>query len=53
MWSSSETEAPTVTINTQEGWKQLNDWNCTGADSSMFVWTASFVHYLTAVEKAS
>lgn len=51
MWSSSETEAPTVTL--EDGWKQLNDWTCVGADSSMFVWTASFVHYLTAVEKTN
>lgn len=53
MWSSSETEAPTVTINTEDGWKQLNDWTCVGADSSMFTWTATFYHPLTAVEKTN
>lgn len=53
MWSSSETEEPTITLNTEDGWKQLNDWTCVGADSSMFVWTATFVKYLTAVEKTN
>lgn len=46
MWSSSETTAPEITI--ADGWHQTNDWACTGADSSMFVWTATLTKYLTA-----
>ena len=46
MWSASETSAPAVTV--ASGWHQTADWTCTGADSSMFVWTATFTKYLTA-----
>ena len=46
MWSATETAAPTVTVAT--GWHQTADWTCTGADSSMFVWTATFTKYLSA-----
>lgn len=47
MWSSSEENAPEIT-NVEEGWHITSDWACTGADSSMFVWTATYSHYLTA-----
>lgn len=46
MWSSSEDVEPTVSVAT--GWHQTQDWNCTGADSSMFSWTAQFTKYLSA-----
>lgn len=47
-WSSSEDTAPTVTV--ASGWHITSDWTCTGADSSMFVWTATFTKYLTATQ---
>lgn len=47
-WSSSESTAPAVTPAT--GWHVTSDWSCTGADSSMFVWTATFTKYLTATQ---
>jgi len=46
VWSSSETAAPAVTV--ASGWHQTADWTCTGADASMFVWTATFTKYLAA-----
>lgn len=46
MWATSETTAPDVTVST--GWHLTQDWTCTGADSSLFVWTATFTKYLTA-----
>lgn len=49
-WASSEDTAPSVTIET--GWHQTADWTCTGADASMFVWTATFTKYLTASQAA-
>ena len=49
-WSSSEDTAPTVTV--ASGWHITSDWTCTGADSSMFVWTATFTKYLTATQAA-
>ena len=48
MWASTETTAPTVTI--ASGWHVTADWTCTGSDSSMFVWTATFTKYLTATQ---
>lgn len=45
-WSSSETEDPAVSVGS--GWHITSDWTCTGADASMFVWTATFTRYLTA-----
>lgn len=48
MWSRSETDAPAVTIS--QDWHVTSDWTCTGADSSMFVWTCTLSHYLTASE---
>ncbi len=50
MWSSSETSAPAVTLSA--GWHVTSDWTCTGADASMFVWTATFTKYLTATQAA-
>lgn len=47
-WSNSESTAPAVTPAT--GWHVTTDWTCTGADASMFVWTATFTHYLTATQ---
>lgn len=45
-WTNSDTTPPSVTANT--GWRQTADWSCTGADSSMFTWTATFEKYLTS-----
>lgn len=50
-WTADDTTTPNVTMAT--GWTQTGDWNCTGADSSMFVWTATFTKYLTATVPAS
>lgn len=47
-WSSTEETEPNVTIN--ENWHITSDWNCTGADGSMFEWTVTLTHYLTAEE---
>jgi len=49
-WANSEDTAPTVTV--ASGWHITSDWTCTGADSSMFVWTATFTKYLTATQAA-
>jgi len=49
MWSSQET-APEVTI--AQGWSQTADWTCTGADASLFSWTATFTKYLTAAQQS-
>lgn len=46
LWSSSESSTPSVTV--ASGWHVTSDWTCTGADASMFVWTATFTKYLTA-----
>lgn len=48
MWSNSDASAPSVTIS--NGWHLTSDWNCTGADASMFVWTATLTKYLTATQ---
>lgn len=48
VWSSSEDNAPAVTP--EIGWHVTSDWTCTGADASMFVWTATFTKYLTATQ---
>lgn len=45
-WTNSNTTAPNVQPAT--GWRQTADWSCTGADSSMFTWTATFEKYLSA-----
>lgn len=50
-WTADDTTTPNVTTAT--GWTQTGDWNCTGADSSMFVWTATFTMYLTAAAPAA
>lgn len=46
VWSSTEDTAPAITPAT--GWHITTDWTCTGADASMFVWTATFTKYLSA-----
>ena len=46
MWSDSDTEEPDVEI--ADGFVQTADWNCSGADGAMFVWTAKFEKYLVA-----
>lgn len=46
VWAASETTAPEITP--AAAWHVTTDWNCTGADASMFVWTATFTHYLSA-----
>ena len=48
MWSSSEDNAPSVSLSA--GWHVTSDWTCTGADASMFVWTATFTKYLSATQ---
>lgn len=45
-WTNSDATAPTVTASS--GWHLTTDWACVGADSSMFVWTATFTKYLAA-----
>lgn len=50
MWSSSEETAPSVSFTTGEGWQITSDWTCTGADSSMYVWTATYQRFLKATE---
>lgn len=45
-WSSSESTAPAVTPTAN--WHVTNDWTCTGADASLFSWTATFTNYLSA-----
>ena len=49
MWSDTDETEPDVEV--QDGWIQTADWDCTGADSSMFVWTATFTKYLEATEQ--
>lgn len=44
MWTANDTTPPAVAIG--EGWIQFADWNCSGADGQMFVWTATFKKYL-------
>ena len=46
VWSSSEDNPPAVTPAAD--WHVTTDWTCTGADASMFVWTATLTHYLSA-----
>lgn len=43
-WTNSDTTAPTVTVDSN--WHLYSDWDCTGADGAMFVWTAVFRRYL-------
>lgn len=50
VWSSSEDNPPAVTP--AAGWHVTSDWTCTGADASMFVWTATLTKYLTATQGA-
>jgi len=45
-WSSSETTPPAVTVSTP--YHVTTDWSCTGADASLFTWTVTLTHYLTA-----
>lgn len=45
-WSAEGDTAPSVTPST--GWHITQDWSCTGADASLFSWTATFTKYLTA-----
>ena len=47
-WASSETSTPAVSV--ASGWHITQDWNCTGADAQMFVWTATFTKYLSATQ---
>ena len=49
-WSSTELSVPTISVQT--GWHQTADFTCTGADSSMYVWTATFTKYLSASQSA-
>ena len=51
VWSASETAAPAVTVSS--GWHQSADWTCTGADASMYNWTATFTKYLSATQAGS
>ena len=45
-WSTVENMQPNVTP--ASGWHITQDWSCTGADASLFSWTATFTKYLTA-----
>lgn len=45
-WASGESEPPAVTPT--ERWHVTQDWTCTGADASLFSWTATFTNYLSA-----
>lgn len=45
-WASSETEPPAVTPTS--AWHVTQDWSCTGADASLYSWTATFTNYLSA-----
>lgn len=47
MWTESDSAQPTVSVETTDGWFQFSDWDCTGADCAMYVWTATFKRYLT------
>lgn len=49
-WTDSDVLPPAVTVNTTAGWRITADWACTGPDSSMFAWTATFEKYMTADE---
>ena len=49
-WSSTELSAPSISVQT--GWHQTADFTCVGADSSMYVWTATFTKYLSASQSA-
>jgi len=49
-WSASETQEPAVTV--ESSWHVTSDWTCTGADASMFVWTATFTKYLAASQES-
>lgn len=49
-WSSTELSAPSISVAT--GWHITNDFTCTGADSSMFVWTGTLTKYLSASQFA-
>lgn len=50
-WTNSDTNEPTVSITS--GWSVTSPWTCTGADSSMFVWTCTLTKYLTATEPSN
>ena len=45
-WTDTDEEEPDVEVD--DDWIQTGDWDCTGQDSSMFVWTATFTKYLEA-----
>lgn len=45
MWTNSDTTAPSVQPG--EGWFLFSDWDCSGSDGQMFVWTATYKKYLT------
>ena len=47
-WTNTDLTSPDVEV--ADGWRQTSEWTCTGADSSMFTWTATFEKYLTSTE---
>lgn len=47
-WTNSETSIPSVSI--ASNWHITQDWTCVGADSQMFVWTATLTKYLSATQ---
>lgn len=52
-WTNSNTTQPTVNVDDQNGWRITSPWTCTGADSSMFVWTCTITKYLVATEPSN
>ena len=52
-WTNSDTTQPTVTVDIVNGWSVTSPWTCTGADSSMFVWTCTLTKYLAATEPSN
>ena len=44
MWSPNDTTAPSVTAGS--GWFLFADWDCTGSEGAMYVWTATYKKYL-------
>jgi hypothetical protein len=47
MWMDSDATPPSVTVATSDGWFHFTDWDCTGSEGSLYVWTASFKKYLS------
>lgn len=44
MWTDSDTVTPTIAL--EDGWFYYNEWDCSGSDGAMIVWTATLRKYL-------